>query len=48
MTFRTRPESHLIGLVNRHVESRRRRRRLRQVLRMFRHQAEDVLSWWIA
>ena len=46
--YRTASESHLIGLVNRHAESRKRRRRLRQVLRAFRCNAEDVLSWWLA
>jgi hypothetical protein len=43
--YRTRKERDLLGLTNRHVETRRRRRRMRQILRAIRCAIEDSLSF---
>lgn len=47
--YRTSSERQLLHAVNRHRETRRRRRRMRQVLREIRACAEEWFSgWWLA
>lgn len=42
---RTARERALLGLTHRHVETRRRRRRMKQVLRAIRFAVEDALTF---
>lgn len=46
--MRTASERDALNYANRRFVTKRRRRRLREVLRMFRCSVEDVLSWWMA